>query len=240
MSDEWVDLTKHVEAAKKSIADAPENLRGEVFAETVSHIWGDNIGQALGALAYAKKKYLATAMPYAADKKYLTRELHEWVYEYILDTGASRKEAIDTSMEIFSVAREYIEEAQRTTHGKFAFNDVVNKFQDHPTQKRIIRNGFTSKTDLKRHKTPSSQFNKLHKAVSLSNRMELLEEQVKDLTRRVDRHDMFLEVDTKLPAPVVIDPIEAMIHDCRSKGLTQGDTKSILGISLRKVKKHWN
>lgn len=232
---------------KVQISSAPDYARGDIFAEVLTDIWGDDIGKALGVLNLAKNNvmYYATSSEGYVEKEYLTRELHEWLYKCVLDTGVSTKEALSLAVEVFEVTLDHLNEARKSIHAKGRMKEVVKVFDDHEVQKGMFKQGVVTRRELQGHKTPTGQLARLHQGVKLFHTLKALESRVTGTEGELK--------DTKAVMSIVAEEVEILnklnstglskerkIALCKESGLTQKETATKLDISVSTVKRGWN
>lgn len=235
-----------LENITEQISSAPEEQRGLIFAEVLTDIWGEDVGKALGVLELSRKSVFsyAKASNEYVEKQYLTRELHEWLYECILDTGLSMKEAFALSVEVFEVTLEYLNDARNNVHAKGRMQEIVSIFDNNSVQRGMIKRGIVTKRELQGHKTPTGQLSRLHQGVKLYNTLTSLEDRVTDSEEviRATKTSMSIveeevEILNKLNSTGISK--ERKIAICKENGLTQKETADKLGVSISTVKRGW-
>lgn len=240
-------LDEVLATVKEQITSAPESQRAIIFAGALTDIWGEDLGKAMGVLEFSRKSVFTKARNSSAyaDKLYLTRELHEWLYECVLSTGMSIQEASKVAVNTFEVTLTYLNESRTNIHARNRMKEVVSVFDDHIVQKGMIKKGIVTKRELQNHRTPTGQLTRLGQGVKLYKTLT-------DLEARVSGSEDEIK-DTKSAMSIVEEQVQVLnqINDtdigtprkiviCRENGLTQKKTADKLGVSLSTVKRSWN
>lgn len=244
MNKERLDTV--LSTVKEQITSAPESLRGDIFAEVLAGIWGDDIGKALGVLDRSRKNLFVHT--YCSEeheeRQYLTREIHEWLYKRILSTGATTKEAIETAVELFEVTLDYLNTSRKNVHAKGRMKEIVSLFDNDEVQKGMIKKGVVTKRELQGHKTPTGQLSRLHQGVKLYNTITDLEERIassedtlKSTNTSISIVEEEVEILNKLNSTGISKARKIAI--CKENGLTQKETSDKLGLSISTVKRGW-
>lgn len=241
-------LNNIVEEVKDQIISAPEESRGEVLAEVMANIWGDDVGRAMGVLNLSQKAIFNynSASREVVEKQYLTRKLHEWLYENILTEGVSISEAMSRATESFEVTLEYLEEARNTKHARGRMKEVVTEFDNNSIQKSMIAKGVVTKKELQNHNTPTGQFNRLLKGVKLHKTLVGIEEDLQETKELVQEKAAVVDIvqnqteETNRMLGLEGLSLGKRVQHCKNNKLTQAKTAKLLDVSVRSVKRYWN
>lgn len=242
---EHQELDDILEQVKETIESAPEDVRKEIFAESLRSIWGDDTPQAMHVIEFTKGNYLRGAIKEEdKEKAYLTRSLHEWLYQHVLETGASVKAAMELASNTFEVTLEFLEEARLNKHHMGRMKEVVTVFDDHEVQKAMINKGLMSKKELYNHRTPNAQLNRVRKGVKLYKLLKELQEKVEAHEDRINHIDVKVELlnqHVHNPDDLKDSGMETYtkVQVCKNRNFTQKKTAETLGIGIATVKRHW-
>lgn len=241
------ELDGVLSSVKEQITSAPESQRAIIFAGALTDIWGEDVGKAMGVLEFSRKSIFTRAKNSGeyADKLYLTRELHEWLYECVLSTGMSIQEASKVAVNTFEVTLTYLNESRTNIHARNRMKEVVSVFDDHIVQQGMIKKGIVTKRELQNHKTPTGQLTRLGQGVKLYKNLTDLEDRVSGSENEIK--------DTKTAINIVEEQVQVLneVNDtgigmprkiaiCKKNGMTQKKAAEWLGISTRTVRRSWN
>lgn len=241
------DLKSIVAEVQAKIIAAPEHSRAQVFAEALAGIWGEDVGKAMGVLNLSRSTVFEHhhASREYVEKQYLTRQLHEWLYELILTKGVDVDVALTQASELFEVTLEYLNESRNNVHAVGRMKEVVKVFDEHEIQKGMIKRGIVTRKELQNHKTPTGQFSRLLKGVKLYNtvagiegRLDVAESDVKTSKAAIS----IVQENVTLLTAILDQGISTgrKIQICKDNGLTQAVAADTIGVSISTVKRGWN
>ena len=157
----------------------------------------------------------------------------------ILEEGKTPKEAFEFIKDKYDKTDEWVDKV-RTSKIHNAGN-ILQKVESKVKTKvkKLKKQGVYDKTSLAKATTPNSQFNKAHKLITLSDRMDNMEKMIQEQQLMIMSMECRLSIAESNIADVTATTkslTENTIKDLQSKGLSLPQISEQLDIPLRKVK----
>lgn len=176
-------------------------------------------------------------------KEYVGFEFAITAYQYILDNGGNREDALEFSRKIHDKSIEWINDVKNRPY--FYTKKVVKKFDTHEEQKKMIANGTMDKSALMQRQSINQQLGRLSKSKQLSDTLEELKQSdkeqsktIKNLTKTVTSSEIDITRLKELTGLEDIPPKDKA-KILKNKGFNQKDIAEMTGKSLRTIKRWW-
>ena len=183
------------------------------------------------------------ASPEYLPKEYVGYKFALTAYEYILDNGGSREEALEHSRIIHEKTIEWINDVKNRPY--FYTKRVVKTFDTHEEQKLMLSNGTMDKSALMQKQSINQQLGRLSRYKQISDTLEELKENdsqqkqaIGSLEDTVVSHEMDIDRLKEVNQLSEMSPKDKAIK-LKAKGYTQKSISKMVGKSERTVRNWW-
>lgn len=117
-----------------------------------------------------------------ADRKpseYASREFGIFCYEWMLETGDNAQTTLQNISEMFGKSSSWLEVVKNNKY--YYVKEVVDNFNNHPTQKELLRLKLLDKGYLKSSKSINQLLRRLYKVICVYKQIVSLQEEVESL-----------------------------------------------------------
>ena len=165
----------------------------------------------------------------------VTREALESGYQHILN-GYSKEQAEGVIIDKQDKDEDWWNKVKNKDC--FISKDVVMSFDDHPKQKRMVREKTMDKVAVKSSKTANQLLRRVEHCVNMDGHIQdkkQLREEVDDLKKSLEETKRRLSVVEQTPTNT-----KEIIQYYKQQGMKQREVVELTGYSMRTVKRWWN
>lgn len=177
-------------------------------------------------------------------KEYVGLAFATTAYEYILDHGGSKEDAFEYAMEVHDKTEEWMRAVKNRKY--YYAREVVNKHDNHPIQKAMLREDIMDRNALTTAGTINQQIGKLSKKRKLYDILNDLRNQVDEHERKIDlltakdvAKETYIKELREYTGLKDEDP-KTMASQMKAMGCTQKTIAEVVGRTERTIRRWWS
>ena len=117
--------------------------------------------------------------------RYIKKDEHSAAYSYVLEHNGTPLEALEYACEVFNQDGDWVDDIKNSP--TLFSKDVVKSHDNHPTQRKMVRQKIFEKASLSSARTPMQQLRRLSVFRTIFEELENLRQSDKEQSRRITK-----------------------------------------------------